>query len=100
MNLAIVLPLLLVVAQGESEAAQAQRERLFKLHLGDALEYTMYRDSSRKEKLEFRKQPVYVWTNLVRTSQQDGVVFVWTSRGRAEAIGTIFSSGGGRQNGG
>jgi len=99
MNLAIVLPLLLVVAQGESEAARTQRERLFKLHFSDALEYTMYRDSSQKEKLEFRKQPVYVWTNLVRTSQQDGVVFVWTSRGRPEAIGTIFSSGGGGKRG-
>ena len=99
MNLSIVLTLLLVLAQGESEAARTQRERLLKLHLGDALEYTMYRDASQKEKLEFQKQPVYVWTNLVRTSQQDGVVFVWTSRGRPEAIGTIFSSGGGGKRG-
>ena len=99
MNFTIVLPLLLAIAQGESESAKAQREWLFKLHLGDALEYTIYRDASRKEKLEFRKEPVYVWTNPVRASQQDGVVFVWTSRGRPEAIGTIFSSAGGGKRG-
>jgi hypothetical protein len=92
MNFTIVLPLLFALAQGQSDAAQIQRDRLFKLHFGDALEYTMYRDASQKEKLEFRKEPIYVWTNPVRTSQQDGVVFIWTSRGRPEAIGTIFSS--------
>jgi len=72
MNLTIVLALVLALAQGESEAARTQREWLLKLHLGDALEYTMYRDASQKEKLEFRREPVYVWTNPVRVSQQDG----------------------------
>jgi hypothetical protein len=52
----------------------------------------MYRDASQKEQLELRKEPVYVWTNPVRGSQQDGAVFVWTSRGRPEAIGTVFSA--------
>jgi len=99
MNFTLVLALLLVLAQGESEAARTQREWLFKLHLGDALEYTMYRDASQKEKLEFRREPVYIWTNPVRVSQQDGVVFIWTSRGRPEAIGTIFSSAGSGQRG-
>jgi len=99
MNLSFVLPLLLALAQGESEAARTQRERLLKLHLGDALEYTIYRDASQKEKLEFRREPVYVWTNPVRASQQDGVVFIWTSRGRPEAIGTIFSSVGSGKRG-
>jgi hypothetical protein len=89
---AVVLLLLIGQAQGKSAAAQTERERLYKLHLGDALEYTMYRDATRNEKLAFRREPVYVWTNPVRTSHQDGLVFVWTSRGRPEAIGTIFSS--------
>ena len=99
MNFTIVLALLFALAADEPEAARAQRERLFKLHLGDALEYTIYRDASRNEKLKFRKEPVYVWTNPVRASQQDGMVFIWTSRGRPEAIGTIFSSPGGGERG-
>ena len=92
MNAAIVLSLLFALAADEPEAARTQREWLMKLHLGDALEYTMYRDASQKEKLELRKEPVYVWTNPVRAAQQDGAVFIWTSRGRPEAIGTIFSA--------
>ncbi len=95
MNVTIVLPLLLALASDGPDPARAQRERLLKLHRGDALEYTIYRDASQKEKLEFRREPVYVWTNPVRASQQDGVVFIWTSRGRPEAIGTIFSSSAG-----
>jgi hypothetical protein len=97
MSLTIVLPLLFALAFDEPEAAR--KDRLFKLHQGDALEYTIYRDASKKEKLEFRKEPVYVWTNPVRTSQQDGLVFIWTGRGRPEAIGTIFSSTAGDKRG-
>jgi hypothetical protein len=98
MHFATVLLLLFGLAGDEPEGAQALRERLLKLHRGDALEYTMYRDASRSEQLEFREEPVYVWTNPVRSSQ-DGAVFIWTSRGRAEAIATIFSSAGGGKRG-
>jgi hypothetical protein len=97
MHFTIVLPLLFALALDEPEAAR--KERLFKLHQSDALEYTIYRDRSQTEKLEFRKEPVYVWTNPVRAAQQDGLVFVWTGRGRPEAIGTIFSSTAGDKRG-
>ena len=95
----LVLPLLFALVGDDPEAAKAQRERLYKLHLGDVLEFTIYRDAARKEPLEFRKQPIYVWTNPVRTANQDGLVFLWTSRGRAEAVGTIFSSTAGPMRG-
>jgi hypothetical protein len=99
MIVTIILTLVLALVSDESEAARMRRDRLFKLHLGDALEYTIYRDASQKEQLEFRKEPVYVWTNPVRASQQSGAVFIWTSRGRPEAIGTIFSSTGSGKRG-
>ena len=67
------------------------RERLREIYLADAAGYTIYRDSTRKEKLELRREPVYVWTNPIATSGQDGHVFVWTCRGRAEVVGTFFS---------
>jgi hypothetical protein len=95
----LVLSFLFALAGDESEAAKAQRERLYKLHLDDALEYTIYRDADRHEPLEIRKQPIYEWTNPVRAAQQDGLVFLWTSRGRAEAVGTIFSSTAGPMRG-
>ena len=34
---------------------------------------------------------MYVWTNPVRPTKQDGAVFVWTWKGRAEVLGTFFS---------
>jgi hypothetical protein len=99
MNLVIVITLLLALPGADDpESAKALRERLLKLHQGDALEFTIYRDASHKEPLKFRKEPVYIWTNPVRFSQQ-GALFVWTSRGRPEAIATIFSSGGGGMRG-
>jgi hypothetical protein len=99
MKVLIALSLLLAFPADEPEPARIQRERLYKLHLGDAIEYTMYRAASRKEMLEFRREPIYVWTNPVRASQQDGLVFIWTSHGRPEAIGTIFSSPAGGKRG-
>ncbi len=59
----------------------------------------IYRDANRNEPLELRKQPIYEWTNPVRAAQQVGLVFLWTTRGRAEAVGTIFSSTAGPMRG-
>jgi hypothetical protein len=74
------------------EAARNKRERLLRLYTSEAAEYTMYREASRKDKLELQREPVYVWTNPLREDGQDGAVFVWTCRGRAEVIGCIFTS--------
>ena len=90
MKILLVLPLLFALAGDDPEAAKAQRERLYKLHLGDALEFTIYRDADRHEPLEFRKQPIYVWTNVVRVAHQDGLVFLWTSRGVPRRSGRSF----------
>jgi hypothetical protein len=73
------------------QAARSKRERLLEIYTKDAAEYTIYRDASRKERVELQREPVYIWTNPVRDGGQDGVVFVWTCRGRAEVLGTFFS---------
>jgi hypothetical protein len=75
-----------------AEASKAKRERLLAIYGDDAASYTIYRDASRKEKLELQPDPVYVWTNPTRSGGQDGAVFVWTWRGRAEVVGCIFSN--------
>ena len=79
-------------APGDAEAARARRDFLRDLYLGDAGSYRIYRDAGRAERAELRPEPAYVWTNPVRNGGQDGHVFVWTYRGRPEAVGTIFSS--------
>lgn len=73
------------------QAARTKRDRLLQIYTNDAAEYTIYRDASRHEKVELRREPVYVWTNPIREGAQDGAVFVWTCRGRAEVVGSIFS---------
>jgi hypothetical protein len=73
-------------------AVQALHERLLALYTSEAAGYTIFRDSSRTERVELRREPVYVWTNPLRQNGQSGAVFVWTCRGRAEVIGTFFSS--------
>jgi hypothetical protein len=93
----LFLPVLLgqsLVAQNSStslEAARRKRERLLEIYTSDAAGYTIYRDASRKERVELKREPVYVWTNPVREEGQDGGVFVWTCRGRPEVLGCIFS---------
>ena len=74
--LTLLLPMLLGQAPGGKgdepdrtkgdPAAKAKRERLHALYLSEAEGYTIYRDASRKEKVELRREPVYVWTNIVR----------------------------------
>ncbi len=74
------------------QAARDKRARLLAIYTRDAVGYTIYRDSHRQEKVELQREPVYFWTNPVRDGGgQDGVVFVWTCRGRAEVLGCFFS---------
>ena len=73
------------------QAARAKRERLLEIYTSEATGYTIYRDASRKDKVELRREPVYIWTNPVRSGGQDGAVYVWTCRGRAEVLGSFFS---------
>jgi hypothetical protein len=73
------------------QPARTKHDRLMEIYLSDAAEYTIYRDASRKDRVELRREPVYVWTNPVRTGGQDGAVYVWTCRGRPEVLGSFFS---------
>jgi len=76
----------------DEKAMQARlRGRLVAIYAREAAGYDIYRDASRAEEVVLRKEPVYVWTNPTRAGGQDGAVFVWTCRGRAEVVGTIFS---------
>jgi hypothetical protein len=79
-------------APQEGREARGKHERLLQVYLGEVRQYTMNRGSGGREALELREKPVYVWTNPLRAGGQDGAVFVWTCRGRAEVIGTIFSN--------
>ncbi len=72
------------------QAARSKHERLLEIYTSEASQYTIYRDASRKDKVELRREPVLVSSDPVRGGG-DGAVFVWTCRGRAEVIGFFFS---------
>ncbi len=74
-----------------ADAARAKREACHRIYLREAEGYTIFRDSGRSEAVALKPDPVYVWTNPVRDGGQDGEVYVWTCRGRAEVVGTFFS---------
>lgn len=71
---------------------RAKKEKLQELYRSDAAGYSIRRRSPAAEQVELRPVPVYLWTNVLRNGGQDGAVFVWTCQGRAEVVGTIFSS--------
>jgi hypothetical protein len=73
------------------QAARSKRERLREFYTGEAAGYTIFRDASRQERVELRREPVYVWTNPLRQGGLAGAVFVWTCRGRAEVLGSFWS---------
>jgi hypothetical protein len=72
------------------QPAQSKHDRILEIYTSDAAEYTIYRDASRKDRVELRRKPVLVCSNPTRLGG-DGAVFVWTCQGRAEVIGTFFS---------
>ena len=73
-------------------SAEPPTAALMTLHTQEAESYKIYRDKEQSERLEFQKKPVFNWTNLVGEHTQFGHIFVWTHKGRPEAIGTIFST--------
>ena len=75
----------------ETPGPKTKADRLLALDLEDAASFAIYRDADRKEKLELRREPIYRWTNPTRVGGQTGDVFIWTHRGRPEAVGSIFS---------
>lgn len=77
------------------EAKTALQARRLELFLGEAADYRIYRDAEHAADLKLRDEPVFLWTNPTRYHGQEGAthgaVFVWTHRGCAEMIGTIFA---------
>ena len=96
MNAAASLVLLLAATtqakddSASQQAARGKHERVLAIYTNDAAEFTIYRDASRKERVELRREPVLVCSDPAREGG-DGAVFVWTCRGRAEVIGSFFS---------
>jgi hypothetical protein len=84
-----LLSLLLLLAA--DEPADSLAKKMLPIYVKEAAEYSMVVESAPKRPLELKKEPVFEWTNPIRSSLQQGVIFLWLRDGRPAALGSIFS---------
>src|SRR5262245_27444776 len=81
------LTLLLIAADPDDGLAKT----MLPIYVKDASEYSIAVESAPKKELELTKEPVFEWSNPVRSGVQQGVVFLWLREGGPAALGCIFS---------
>jgi hypothetical protein len=85
-----LLSLLLVLPAADPDEGLAKK--MLPVYVNEASEYSIALESAPKQALELKKEPVFEWSNPVRSGLQQGVVFLWLRDGRPAALGSIFSS--------
>jgi hypothetical protein len=85
------LGLMMLVVAADTDESLAKK--LLPIYVKEAAEYSLAVESAPKKELEFKKEPVFEWSNPVRGGGgvQQGVVFLWLRDGRPAALGSIFS---------
>ncbi|MFK8110643.1 MAG: hypothetical protein AB8B91_00490 [Rubripirellula sp.] len=61
------------------------------LYSEEAAKYQMLRQGDEEEELELVPSPILTYTNPVRLHDTHGAAFVWTSDGRPEVVGAVWS---------
>ena len=84
----LLLSLLLLVPP---EPDDTLAKKMLPVYVKEAEAYSIAVESAPKKALEFKKEPVFEWSNPVRSGLQQGVVFLWLRDGRPAALGSIFS---------
>lgn len=82
------LSLLLVFA---AKADDGLAKKMLPIYVKEAEAYSLAVESDPKKALELKKQPIFEWTNPIRSTLQQGVIFLWLREGRPAAVGCIFS---------
>jgi hypothetical protein len=84
-----ILSLMLVLAA--DEPVESLAKKMLPIYVREAAAYSMAVESDPKKELEFKKQPVFEWSNPTRNGVQQGVLFLWLRDGRPAALACIFS---------
>lgn len=84
-----VLSLLLVLAADESAGDLSRR--MLPIYVKEAAEYSIAIESAPNKEFELKKEPIFEWTNPIRSTPQHGMIFLWLRNGRPAAVGCIFS---------
>jgi hypothetical protein len=82
-----------LLAAGSEDPNDTLAKKMLPVYLKEAADYSIAVETAPKMKmdLEFKKEPVFEWSNPTREGVQQGVVFLWLRDGRPAAIGSIFS---------
>jgi hypothetical protein len=84
--------LILLLALGaDNPATDTLAKKMLPVYVQEASGYSIATASAPKKEIEFKKEPVFEWSNPTREGLQQGVIFLWTREGRPAAIGSIFS---------
>jgi hypothetical protein len=81
------LTALLVAAEPDEGLAK----KMLPVYRREVAEYSLAVESAPKQGLELKQEPVFEWTNPIRSTPQHGVIFLWLRKGRPAAVGCIFS---------
>ena len=95
------LTIALAAGQAEPAAPEAEPEldakllaRWGEVYLKEAQQYEIFLGSERAMALELQTKPVFRWAEPLARNRFNGVIYVWTAKGRPEVIGSIWASGG------
>ncbi len=87
----MMLALILLLLPGADPATDTLAKKMLPVYVQEASGYSIALASAPKKELEFKKEPVFEWSNPTREGLQQGVVFLWLRDGRPAALGSIFS---------
>jgi hypothetical protein len=84
-----MLSLLLVLLAADPDEGLAKK--MLPIYVKEVSEYSLAVETAPKKELAVKKEPVFEWSNPVRSGLQQGVVFLWLREGRPAALGCVFS---------
>src|SRR6516165_7893131 len=84
-----LLNLILLLAAADPDDGLAKK--MLPIYAKEVAEYSLAVESAPKKELELKKEPIFEWTNPIRSVPQQGVIFVWLRNGRPAAVCGTFS---------
>jgi hypothetical protein len=73
------------------EPVESLAKQMLPVYVKEISEYSIAVESAPKKELALKREPVFEWTNPIRSTLQHGVIFLWLREGRPAALGCIFS---------
>jgi hypothetical protein len=84
-----IFGLLVVLAGADPDDGLAKT--MLPIYRKEVAEYSLAVESAPKKALELKTEPVFEWTNPIRSAPQQGAIFLWLRSGRPAAVGCMFS---------